>query len=86
LDVLVDYHALKHGLTEDEILFAWENFVRKQHRSTPNSDQIAAVGCDRSGKLIQMVAIEKQFGILIYHAMAPPTAKVLIELGLIRRD
>lgn len=78
-------HALKHGLSEEDVLFAWEHFVRRQHRRTPNEDQIAAVGYDRSGRMVQMVGIEKPFGVLVYHAMTPPTTKVLIELGLARR-
>ena len=29
-----------------------------------------------------MVAVERPFGVLVYHAMSPPTDKALIELGL----
>ena len=78
-------HAFKHGLSEIQIRHAWKNFLAKQHRSSPNEEEIVLVGCDAKGNLIQIVAIEKTCGILIYHAMTPPTRKVLSELGLYRR-
>ncbi|MEG2982314.1 MAG: hypothetical protein RR794_01515, partial [Raoultibacter sp.] len=70
---VIDGHAYKHGIEEGDIRYAWKNFIRKQYRGAPNEGQIIAVGCDRGGNLIQMVAVEKPFGILIYHAMKPPT-------------
>ena len=84
-DPIVEEHAFKHGLNEKEILYAWEHFLAKQYRGAPNEGEIVVVGYDRKGKLIQMVAMEKSRGILIYHAMTPPTAKVLAELGLAKR-
>jgi len=85
-ELYVHPHALKHGLSEEEILFAWENYLRKQHRKSPEEDLALAVGYNRSGELIQMVGREASFGILVYHAMTPPTVKVLRELGLSRRQ
>lgn len=84
-EVVVDEHAFKHGLEEEDIRYAWEHFVRLQHRGSPNEGQAVAIGCDQKGRLIQMVAVEKSFGVLIYHAMTPPTASALFELGLARR-
>lgn len=78
-------HALKHGLLEDDIRFAWDNFVRKQYRGAPNEGEIIAVGYDRAGRFIEIVAAERSFGTIIYHAMCPPTVKLLKELGLVRR-
>jgi hypothetical protein len=72
-------------LTEDQVEFAWENFIRKEHRATPNNDQIRAVGTDRNGRLIEIVGVIKPYGTLIYHALTPPTMKMLIELGMVRR-
>ena len=43
MEVLVDLHALKHGLTEEEILYAWKNYVRKQHRRAPKEDRVVVV-------------------------------------------
>ncbi len=84
-NVLVHPHALKHGLSEESVRFAWQNFVAMQHRRTPNEDQIVAIGYDQSGKMIQMIGVFKPYGTLVYHALTPPTTKALIELGLLRR-
>ena len=83
--VFVDEHAYKHGLSEDEIRYAWQHFVRLVHRGAPNEGQVLAVGHDPTGRLVQLVAIERPFGVLIYHAMTPPTRNALHELGLGRR-
>lgn len=83
--VSIHSHALKHGVREQDILWAWSNFVRKQHRQAPNNDQILAIGFDRTGRLVQMVGIVKPFGVLIYHAMTPPTEKAFNELKIKRR-
>jgi len=81
-DLYIHPHAYKHGLSESDVFYAWKNFLRKQHRKSPEEDTILTVGYNKSGKLIQMVGRQTQDGILIYHAMSPPTRSVLIELGL----
>lgn len=83
--VEVDSHALKHGLTEPEIRYAWENYLRKQRRSAPDEDRIIAIGATPDGSIVQMVAVVGDAGALIYHAMKPPTKGFLRELGLERR-
>ena len=85
MELFIASHAFKHGLEEESILYAWNNFLRLQHRGSPHEGEVVAVGHDKSGRLIQMVAAEREFGYLIYHAMTPPTERVLIELGLKRR-
>ena len=82
--VIVAEHALKHGLTEGEILHAWKNYVRMQQRSAPNEEYVAAIGCTQAGDMVQMVAVIVEDGYLVIHAMTPPTAKVLKELGMAR--
>lgn len=82
---IVAEHALKHGLSEEDIRYAWSNFVRKQYRGAPNEGEIVVVGYDRRGRFIEIVAAEREFGTIIYHAMQPPTTNVLAELGLVRR-
>ena len=52
------------------------------HRNPPHEGQLVAVGPDERGRLLQMVGVEKPEGIVIYHAMSPPTGKVLYELGI----
>lgn len=67
MEVLVDLHALKHGLTEEEILYAWKNYVRKQHRRAPKEDRVVvvALGFCSDGRLVQMVGVDKWYGVLI---------------------
>ena len=85
-EVIIAEHAFKHGIAEEDIVYAWENFVRKQYRGTPNEGQVVVVGYDRSGRFIELVAAERACGMIIYHAMEPPTLNVLVELGLVRRQ
>ncbi len=85
MDLVIHPHALKHGVTENSIRYAWDNFVKRVYRESPDQDQIIAVGCDLAGKMIQLVAVDKLSTVIIYHAMTPPTEKVLKELGLSRR-
>lgn len=84
-DPVVADHALKHGVSEDDIRYAWSNFVRKRYRGAPNEGEVVAVGYDTKGRFLQIVAAERPYGTVIFHAMQPPTMKVLIELGLVRR-
>jgi len=70
-DVYIAEHALRHGLSEEDIRFAWENFLRRQYRGAPHEGEVVVVGCDRRGRLIQMVGIHKPFGTLVYHAILP---------------
>ena len=82
-DIEVHRHALKHGLTRESILYAWENFARKQPRGI---DSWLAIGFDRYGREIEMVAIVQSDGtVLIIHAMSPATQSMKRELGYGRR-
>ena len=84
--VFVHPHALKHGVSEDEILFAWSNFVKSQQRFSSHEEQCARVGYGhKTPHAIQMIGVIKPFGTLIIHAMTPPQNNVLCELGLSRR-
>lgn len=84
-DVIIAEHAFKHGISQEDIVYAWENFVRKQYRGAPHEGEVVVVGYDRAGRFIEIVAATRPFGTVIYHAMEPPTRNVLIELGLARR-
>ena len=83
MEIIISEHAYKHGLDEESILYAWENFIRLQHRGAPNEGQILLVGSDKKGRLLQIVAVEREFGVLIYHAMTPPTNNALKEPGML---
>ena len=78
-------HAFKHGLSEGDIEHAWDCFVAKQRRHCPHEDEIVVVGPRLNGNMVQVVATERAFGIVVYHAMEPVAKSVLEELGLSRR-
>ena len=54
-------------------------------RGTPNEGEVVVIGYDRQGRPIEIIAAERPFGIVVYHANTPPSASVLIELGLAGR-
>lgn len=86
-EVYIHPHALKHGLSEKEIRAAWANYVRSQYRSAPHEEECVRVGYGReTASPIQMIGVVKPFGTLIIHAMTPPQARVLKELGIPRRQ
>lgn len=37
-EVFIHEHALKHGVSQEEILDAWNNFVAMRHREMPKED------------------------------------------------
>lgn len=86
MELIIATHALKHGIGPEEIEYAWNNFLRRQYRGAPQEGEIIAVGMGRSGQLIELVAEERPFGIVVFHAMHPPTNNMLSELGLARRS
>ena len=85
MEIYITEHAYKHGLSEEQIRFAWSIFIKKQFRGKPNEGEILCIGYDKNGTMIQIVAAEKNFGVLIYHAMTPPTRNALKELRLLKR-
>ena len=52
LELLIHIHALEHGLTENDICCAWENFVKLRPRG---NDFEVRTGFDSSGREIDMV-------------------------------
>lgn len=81
-DVFIDDHALKHGIEQEDIEYAWEHFAALRHRGSPRDGEIVLVGPDRSGRPMQVIAVETSFGVLIYHALRPPQRSTLKELGI----
>lgn len=78
----IHQHARKHGLDNEDITYAWHNFVRKRQRG---DDCWVAVGFDRAGHEIELVGILLADGsILIIHALSPATEKIKRELNLKR--
>ena len=83
-NLIIDEHALKHGLEPDDIEYAWLNFVAKLYRGSPDEGEVIAIGYDRRGRFIEMVGAERSFGTVIFHAMQPPTRNAMSELGMER--
>ena len=82
-DIVVSSHALKHGISEEQIIHAWRYAVVCARRECANgSVDYVAIGFDQNGRPIEMTGREKTFGILIYHSNTPPTPRALKELGL----
>lgn len=84
-EIVIAEHALKHGVAPEDIEYVWNHFVRKQYRGAPSEGEVVVVGYDRFGRLVELVAAERALGTIVYHAMEPPTKRVLRELGLERR-
>ena len=78
--------ALRHGLSETAISYAWESLVRcRQRQSNEEPPRWIAIGILPDGRIAELVAFESLTGEwYIFHAMTPPTAKFINELGLRR--
>lgn len=70
-------------LAEGDVREAWKNYVRMARRG---DDQYIAIGFDGTGRALEMVAKETAGDYLVYHALTPPTANALRELGMARRQ
>lgn len=84
--IKVHPNALKHGLSANEVRLAWENYLIGAVR-VPGELEVR-VGVDSVGRQVEMVGSLLSGGEwLVYHAMTPPTKKVLNEINyLIRRN
>ncbi|MBQ9069148.1 MAG: hypothetical protein IJ131_08830 [Eggerthellaceae bacterium] len=81
-ELIIDEHALMHGLAADDIEYAWYNFVAKMHRGAPKEGEIIAVGYDGKGRFLEMVGAERPFATIVFHAISPPTRNAMRELGM----
>lgn len=86
-DVVLLERALKHGLTEEQVLQAWQNHIGRVLRLERDDGEIdyKTIGFSNSGQVIEVTARAKPFGFLIYHANTPPTERAFRELELKRR-
>ena len=73
-------------LSTEDVLAAWDNCLRSSNRNEGALEDYVAVGVDRKGRIIEMIAVLKPDDTwLIYHAFTPPSNRVLQELGLDER-
>lgn len=74
--------ALKHGLSEEDIMSAWRNATAVRMRNFDIPSIYAAAGPDTRGNLIELLLAEQEDGSFVaYHAMKL-TTKMAGELGL----
>lgn len=86
-EVIVDPHALKHGLSEAEVAHAWDTPIACRQRGGELDPPIwIAIGVLPDGRMAELVALEDDRGRWrVFHAMTPPTKKFVRELGMGRR-
>nr|WP_211583481.1 hypothetical protein [Mobiluncus mulieris] len=86
-EVLVEPNALKHGLSPEEVRYAWDTPIACRQRNGQDDPPIwIAVGVLPDGRLAELVAFEDRQGRWrVFHAMTPPTKKFQRELRLNRR-
>lgn len=76
-------HAIKHGLSEEDVAYAWTNAIRSvQRHGTDDPPLWIAIGPIKDGRFAELVGFMDIDGVwCIFHAMVPPTKKFKKELG-----
>lgn len=85
--VIVDprVHQRHPEIGDEDAIAAWNGAICCAPRLQRSFSEYAAVGFDRRGRFIEVIATRTIGGDwLIYHAMTPPTKKMLRELGIER--
>jgi hypothetical protein len=72
-------------ISEQDVVAAWSSSIARARRERSERDLYVAIGFDTNGRLLEMVAAEKNGDYLIFHTKTPPTKKTLTELGLLGR-
>lgn len=87
-DLIIMNRALRHGLSEEQIRHAWRNAVDFLRIDLDEGDEycVKAIGFDASGRGIEISARAKPFGLVVYHANTPPSARAIREFGLGGKD
>ena len=81
--IVVHEHALKHGLTAEEVVHAWRNaFAVGVRYHDDGTQDTLAVGSSRGGKIIETVACETNDLVVIFHANSPVARRMKIERNL----
>lgn len=79
LELYVHEHALAHGLSEEDIRRAWDNFAKRRPRGT---DFEVRIGFDADNRELGMVGATLGNGdVLIIHAKSPAIPSIKKELG-----
>jgi len=77
-------HALKHGLTEHEVAYAWQSPLRcRQRHGTDDPTIWIAIGILPDGRFAELVAfLDEDAYWCVFHAKTPPTKKFFKELEM----
>jgi hypothetical protein len=84
--VRVHDHALKHGLSAEEVEFAWNHIIRcVQRHGTDDPPLWIAIGILSDSRFVELIGFQDIEGVwCVFHAMVPPTKKFKKELGFTR--
>ncbi|MDJ1651544.1 MULTISPECIES: hypothetical protein [Gordonibacter] len=80
LDRVTERHP---DLTKAEVVSAWEWRLKTQFRLDGDKPYLVAVGVSSSGKPLEMIAFDDRGDTVIFHALTPPTKKLLAELDML---
>ena len=71
-------------LCPEDVAHAWAARVASATRYGSYAEETVVVGFDASGRMLEVVAVEKSDGIMhVFHAMTPPSKKTLREVHLL---
>jgi hypothetical protein len=74
-------HRKHPELSDDDIKTAFNSIFRHIHRE---AGECVGIGMDSKQRLVELVFKECEDSIIIYHALTPPTTKVMKTLGMVR--
>ena len=73
-------------VTKADAAHAWLHCIKSAQRIGREPEEHVGIGYDKSGRLLEVVAIRDEFGDwYIKHAQTPPQERVKRELGFGRR-
>ena len=80
---VVDKHP---ELTDEDVLYAFENYEIYKQRLDKEKYECLGFGFDAKGRIVEFVAVRNKEGDwLIYHALTPLSENAKRELGLGRK-
>ncbi len=68
-------------LSAADVIYAWEHrFYEGLRPDSENFPEYLWLGCDASGRELEMVGTYAKEGLLIYHANTPPSRRTILEV------
>ncbi len=86
MSILVGKSALKHGLSEEEILYAYNHCLQSRtiQRKGNINNEVDLILCTlKNGNLCELIATQTydEENVFIFHAFTPPTTGFMKELN-----